>query len=397
MALQLSIYNLQTKTSHTGKEYKARVACFTPGQSGRLSEADQLPPFYIRDQRGETQWVRLEARTISEAKTEALKAQNVIDATAKGIQVVAPKGGETRLHATIETYLKEVEAIKAIGSYNAYRRSLELFEDSCKRNSVESVTRQDLLAFRTHLKKQTKNGERVFNDLTIYHHFLNCMIFFKWCKEKAKPAIPVNFELTKNDWPGKPERDPEAYETDEIEAMMKCADEDDRLLLKAFLYSGLRDGEMAHLTYGDIDMKNSLWRVRPKEGHNLKTGESQREVPVAESLTKKIADRKKAKGKTDSDLIFPAPQGGVDEHLIRIVKRAAKKAGIEGRVDNHKFRSTAITIWLRNGCTVPDVMEWVGHKNPETILRYAAKVKLQNRELREKITKPFEQFHSMGD
>lgn len=147
MALELSIYNLQTKKSQKGKEYKARVACFTPGQSGRLSEADQLPPFYIRDQRGVQQWVRLEARTIAEAKTEAQKAQDVIEATAKGVQVVTPRGEDSRLHATIETYLREVEAIKAIGSYNAYRRSLELFQESCHRANVETVSRNDLLAF----------------------------------------------------------------------------------------------------------------------------------------------------------------------------------------------------------------------------------------------------------
>jgi integrase len=341
--------------------------------------------------------VRLEARTIAEAKTEAQKAQDVIEATAKGVQVLTPSGEDSRLYATIETYLREVEAIKAIGSYNAYRRSLDLFQESCHRANVETVSRNDLLAFRSYLKKQTTGGERNFNDCTIYHHFLNCMIFFKWCKEKAKPSINVNFELSKHDWPAKPERDLEAYEPDEIEAMLKNADEDDRLLLKAFLYSGLRDGEMAHLTYGDIDVKHSLWRVQPKKGHTLKTEEAQRDVPVAESLTKKIVERKKAGSKTDDDLIFPATRGGVDEHLIRVVKRVAKKAGIEGRVDNHKFRSTAITIWLRNGSTVPDVMEWVGHRNPETILRYAAKVNLQNKENRERITKPFEQYSAMGD
>src|ERR1700735_1769932 len=284
MALNISIYNLQTKTSKDGKEYKGRVPCYVPGQSGRLTEAAQTAPFYIRDRDQKQSWVRLDARTLAEAKIEAQKAQDVMEAAAKGVDVVPRITNEdSRLKATIEIYLREAEEIKAVGSYNAYRRSLELFQESCKRANVESVGRNDLLSFRTYLKKQTENDERTFNDCTIYHHFLNCMIFFKWCKEKAKPAIKVNFELTKHDWPAKPERDPEAYETDEIEAMMKNADENDRLLLKAFLYSGLRDGEMAHLTYGDIDTKHSLWRVQPKKGHTLKTEEAQRNVPVAES------------------------------------------------------------------------------------------------------------------
>jgi integrase len=71
---------------------------------------------------------------------------------------------------------------------------------------------------------------------------------------------------------------------------------DDRLLLWSFLKSGLRDGELQHLSYGDIDVRHSLWIVRPKEAHNLKTRESQRRMPVGEWLTKKIVDRKEAEG-----------------------------------------------------------------------------------------------------
>jgi integrase len=178
---------------------------------------------------------------------------------------------------------------------------------------------------------------------------------------------------------------------------------DDRLLLKAFLNSGLRDGELQHLSYGDIDVKHSLWSVRPKDHnlktreHKLKTIESQRRVPVGEALTKKIMERKE-EGKTGEDLIFPnTTESHPDTHLIRITKRVAELAGLEGRVDNHKFRATAITTWLRNGNAVPDVMEWVGHKSPDTILRYYAKVKLEQKEHRQKATQAFDRFSAVGD
>lgn len=82
--------------------------------------------------------------------------------------------------------------------------------------------------------------------------------------------------------------------------------------------------------------------------------------------------------------------GGVNHHVLRIVKRAAKRAGLTDiRVDDHKFRSTAITRWLREGNSVPDVMAWVGHNSPTTILRYAAKVKLEKPETQQKAHSPF--------
>jgi integrase len=66
-------------------------------------------------------------------------------------------------------------------------------------------------------------------------------------------------------------------------------------------------------------------------------------------------------------------------------------------VDDHKFRSTAITRWLRDGVAPQDVMVWVGHVSLETILRYAAKVNVRRAETLKKATKTFAQFANVGD
>jgi integrase len=266
--------------------------------------------------------------------------------------------------------------------------------------NISDVKREDLLHFKTYLKKKEFSGR------TIYNNFLNVCIFLAWAKHPAK-----ELGIKKGDWPAKEERDPEAYTEEEIDKLLKAASgtfrgkgkkagetRDDRLLLKAFLYSGLRDGELQHLSYADIDVKHSLWIVRPKEAHNLKTKESQRRVPVGEDLTKKIMERKEAEGKTGEDLIFPnTTETDPNTHLIRITQRIAELAGIEGRVDNHKFRATTITTWLRNGVAVPDVMGWVGHVSPATILRYYAKVKLEEKGHRQKATQAFDRYSAVGD
>jgi integrase len=275
----------------------------------------------------------------------------------------------------------------------------------CKRLNIADVKREDLLHFKTYLKKKEFSGR------TVYNNFLNVCIFLAWAKHPAE-----GLGIKKGDWPSKPERDPEAYNEEEIDKMLKVASgtfrgiakkagekRDDRLLLKSFLYSGLRDGELQHLAYSDIDVKHSLWNVRVKEDdnlkreHNLKSKKSQRRVPVDEDLTKKIMEQKEALGKTGEDLIFPNTNGDPDTHLLRITQRIAELAGIEGRVDNHKFRATTITTWLRNGNAVPDVMNWVGHVSPTTILRYYAKVKLEEKGHRQKATQAFERFSAVGD
>jgi integrase len=401
MPLQISIYNRQKQTSANGKEYIGRALAFAPGQRGAISDTCEQPPFYIRDQRGDKQWIRLEARNLPEAKVEAEKQQHILQAPARGVEIAqANEDEKLRLTHQVAVFLAETEANKSPATWAAYNRSLDLFLESCKRLNVSNVKREDLLQFKTYLKKQEFAGR------TIYNHFLNVSIFLAWAKHPAE-----GLGIKKGDWPAKVERDPEAYTEEEIEKLLKAASgtfrgiakkegekRDDRLLLKAFLNSGLRDGELQHLSYGDIDVKHSLWIVRPKDGHNLKTKESQRRVPVGEALTKKIMERKEAEGKTGEDLIFPnTTETDPDTHLIRITQRIAELAGIEGRVDNHKFRATAITTWLRNGNAVPDVMEWVGHKSPTTILRYYAKVRLEQKEHRQKATQAFDRFSAVGD
>jgi len=397
----LTIYNRQKLTSKSGKEYVGYAIAFTPGQRGAIPAACEVPPFYVREQRsGDTTWTRLQARTLPDAKAEALQAQAVREAVSKGIDVVTNADeNKERLTAKVAAYLAEVEANKSQATWRVYRRSTELFLESCKKLSVGDVGHTDMLHFKTYLKRQEFSGR------SLYNHFVNIAIFFVWARGEED-----TLGLKESDWPEKPERDPEAYTEEEIKLLLETAattwrgierkkgeKKDDRLLLWAFLNSGMRDGELSHLTYGDIDTKHSLWKVRAKEDHSLKTKGSKRDIPVGEWLTTKVLALKKSEGKQDTDLIFPSKSGGVDTHLIRITQRIAKLAKVTGRVDNHKFRATAITMWLRSGNTIFDVMAWVGHESTATLKRYAAKLELEKKENRLKATSAFDHVATMGD
>jgi len=215
------------------------------------------------------------------------------------------------------------------------------------------------------------------------------MVFLKWCGIKTG--------IKSDDWPRQPSREPEAYTDDEINAMLNVATAEERLLINCFLCSGMRSGELAHLTYGDIDFEHSTWTVQPKNGWYTKTERSQRDVPVPVTLTAKIKERMVRGSRNKSDYIFFNRNGAPNLHMLRITKAVAKRAQITGRVDDHKFRSTAVTRWLRDGNTVTDVMGWVGHVNPEMILRYAAKVNVRRHDVHNKATRSFEQFVTAGD
>lgn len=314
-----------------------------------------------------------------------------IHAAKNGVQLVNPlptrqRDNQESLVSTIQRYTDEVKANKAHRTWTAYRNSLRQFLASCRKSTFEQVAREDVLAFKTYCKTVKKHA-----DGTVYNNFLNVMVFLKWASHPT--AIKAE------DWPKKPKPDPEEYSDEELEAMFKAADGEERLTLKSLLFSAMREGELAHLTYGDIDFRDSLWRVRKKDASNweLKTPAAHREIPVCPKLTDKIQERMKANGKKPTDLVFPNPKGEPDGHLLRIVKKVAKRAGLDTTAYCHKFRSTQITRWLREGCPPTDVVRWVGHENLDTIMIYAAKVDLRNKQKRAKADSASERFVDVGD
>lgn len=330
-------------------------------------------------------------KTVEDLMATLARVEVEIHAAKNGVELPNGKTKEQSdeseaLHSAVDRYLDEVKANKEHRTWTAYGNSLRHFLASCRKAAVQQVRREDLLAFKTHCKNlEHKEG-------TIYNNFLNAMVFFKWANH------PTGIKA--EDWPKKPKSDPKEYSDEKLESMLKVADPEERLILKSFLFSAMREGELAHLTYGDIDFHDSLWQVRakPQWGWKLKTEAAQRDVPVCAKVTEKILERMRAKAEKPTDLIFPNAKGEPDGHLLRIVKSVAKRAGLDPKeVYCHKFRSTQITRWLQAGCSPTDVVRWVGHVNLDTIMIYAAKIDLRNKHKRAKADAASEKFVDVGD
>jgi Phage integrase SAM-like domain len=233
--LELEIWNRQPATSKNGKKYISHTVCFSPGQSGRLFEADQKPPFYLRDYRKRVgkEWLLLEgAATIAAAKFEAVRVQAILEAAAHGLVLPEAEGLKEgdRLESKIAEYLDETEANKSYKSFLAYKNTLENFlRASCKKSYLNDVGRADLLAFKTFL------GNQALSTRSIFNHFANVMIFLKWAKQKV--------EIKKSDWPIQIERDADAYTPAEIKSLLQNSTPDDQLLLNCFC---VQDSEMAN-------------------------------------------------------------------------------------------------------------------------------------------------------
>ena len=328
----------------------------------------------------------------SVAMARRIERSSYLDAKSAGLAVSAPVCAVATvvgasLAQTIEKYNAEIRANKKPKTYSAYSNSLKFFVRSYTSQSL-AISREDMLDFKTFLRNTDMSRRSVYNN------FLNVMIFLKWAK--------VQHGVLKGDWPPKPERDPEEYSDEEIEKLLKAAEPEERLVLNCFLVSGTRSGELAHLTYGDIDFRHSIWTIRSKETEALdwdtKTDGSQRQIPVPQWLTAKLAERMEKGGRSRTDLIFFNRDGGPNLHMLRIVQRVAKRAGLTDiRIDDHKFRSTAATRWAAANNSVQNLMAWCGWKNPKVAMRYLAKADMQKPAERAKATDTFSKFAAMGD
>lgn len=139
-------------------------------------------------------------------------------------------------------------------------------------------------------------------------------------------------------------------------------------------YTGLRYGEMAALTCGDVVMlrrrvnvRRSVTEVKGVLTWSTPKNHEQRSVPFPSFLSEYLARAMEGKGR--EDLVFTAPEGGVlrlATFRTRTLNRAVAtlvEAGEFPRVTVHDLRHTAASLAISAGANVKAVQTMLGHKS----------------------------------
>lgn len=153
-----------------------------------------------------------------------------------------------------------------------------------------------------------------------------------------------------------------------------------RAMLAAMLGAGLRVSELCALRGADVDLAEGTVRV------NLGKGAKDRVVPVdGETLgwLRAWAERRAKLGLNGRQPFFCRIRarrlgqpleacGPIAPRTVQILlRRLAQKTGIEGkRVSPHVLRHTYATRLLRNGFTIREVQELLGHASVATTQVY---------------------------
>lgn len=301
------------------------------------------------------------------ADAQRLRKEAELEAVARGVKVVSDKKPGRSVAAAIEKYLDEVKQkqrrnkpgnLNRHSTHGCYSTALNYFTESCHRVNLEDITRDDLLKYTSFLMDEKNNGAHsAYNKLGIVVAFLK--------------AQGIRGLILKGDWPKFTKEEPEVYEEEELDALFAACNDEERLWFEFFLMTGMREQEVMHTFWKDVNFNASTISVSHKPSLNwTPKSYKARTVPVPAKLVK-ILKARKAKAEPGCPLVFSTSGCRVKRDFWDCLKAVVRRTGLEEeKFWLHKFRSTFATRMLWAGIDLRTVQLWLGHSDIESTMRY---------------------------
>jgi integrase len=313
-------------------------------------------------------------RTVYKAVDSAVpEVARVQQQSAQATAVKVSKARDVRMYLkdAAAAYIADCKARGAMEAMQDARQVLSEFLPLCKAIAyTRSITRQDILAYHTYLKAKGNSARTVHNKhcrLVSFLRFAKGDLSVVPPKPKYESKLPTN------------------YTSEELTSILAAADGHMRLVLLMGLKMGLRELEIAHAEWTDVNWAECTFRVQGKARWNWKVKDSEaRDVPCPSDLMAAFKAWRQSHPLTR--LIVGTAGDRPDWHLLRTLKRLATRSGLncgqcrtckrETRYQEceqwtlHKLRRTYATTLLRAGIDVRTVQAWCGWSDLDTALRY---------------------------
>jgi len=193
--------------------------------------------------------------------------------------------------------------------------------------------------------------------------------FFRFLEDEGEVAASPMARMKP---PSVPERMVPVLDDDALGRLMKaCAGSDfaarrDTAIVRLFLDSGMRLGEMAGLFVTDLDFETGTALVMGK-------GRRPRSSPFGVKTAQVLLRYLRVRGRhahADSPALWLGKLGPLgDAGIKQILERRGKEAGIKG-LHAHQFRHTFAHSWMSQGGSEGDLMRIAGWRSRATLDRY---------------------------
>jgi len=209
---------------------------------------------------------------------------------------------------------------------------------------------------------------------TYYRHFVLVRAFCRWLARRGGGVDPF-LDLVP---PPKPRQERDWLSCAEFRRLLEAAGrpqrklpglaERDRLVLLALVVTGLRRSELCSLRFGDLRLDGDA-SLLVRHGK----GDRPRRQALPPLLAGELATLRERRDAGPDAAVFAGLRGGPLQPTILadIIRRCARRAGLEKHVTAHTLRHTAAT-WLRQETADARlVAEYLGHVDLSTVSRYA--------------------------
>ena len=141
----------------------------------------------------------------------------------------------------------------------------------------------------------------------------------------------------------KPRRQP-CWSHKEVEQILAASQEPHRSVMTLLAETGMRVGEVKHLTWDDVDLDRGVLLVREKEGWKPKTGDARAVplTPAAQALLRSLSRKSPWVFTSAPSRKYPKGDHQISERrLLQYLKRVLKQLGLKGHI--HTFRHSFIS------------------------------------------------------
>jgi site-specific recombinase XerD len=237
--------------------------------------------------------------------------------------------------------------------------------------SPTSITREHVEAFITDLLARRRPA-------TAHNRYRGCQSFFGWLVDEGEiPSSPM--ERMKP--PRLPEEPPPVLREPQLRALLDACERDktflgrrDEAILRCFMDTGARRGEILGLTMEDVDLDLGRLRVTGK-------GDRQRFVAIGAQTIRAVDRYLRARGKlpgAKAPDLWLGHKGPLRESgLAELVRDRGHQAGLTIRLHPHLFRHAYAHSMLAAGMQETDLMAVAGWKSRDMVARYAASTRAE--------------------
>jgi site-specific recombinase XerD len=269
--------------------------------------------------------------------------------------------------------IEQNRSIKTVENYHHYLDRLVEFAGDIK---IEKIDQEVVRKWRLWLNRFKDEHGDPLSKTTQNYHLIALRSFLTFCsKRNMKALTPEKIELARVKRKQVTFLTPE--ELQRIFEQPDISDEiglRDRAILELLFSSGLRVSELVNLDRDHINFKRREFMVRGK-------GQKDRPVFISDAAANWIAAYLDARADTMKPLFirYSGSQETSNDgdfmrltvrSVQRLVKSAARKAGITKKVSPHTLRHSFATDLLMNGADLRSVQSMLGHSDISTTQIY---------------------------